>query len=110
MNIRAYFQKVRDVEASIPGDVVRVVSIAGDDGSIGGVITEVTRATAAKLIVDQKSRLATSEEVESLLAIHEEARRRIREENAAQRVQVTILTESQAESLRKQTTAAREKK
>jgi hypothetical protein len=110
MNIRAYFQKVRDVEASIPGEIVRVVSLAGDDGSINGVITEVTRAAAAKLIVDQKARLATSEEVESLLAVHEEARRRIREEQAAQRVQVTILTESQAEAIRKQATTAREKK
>ncbi len=101
MNLRAYFQKIRDVEASIAEDIVMVVSLGGDDNGLPGIMTEVTRAAAAKLIVEQKSRLATRDEAEAHQASQEAARKQIAEEMAAQRLQVTILSGSQVEGVRR---------
>jgi hypothetical protein len=78
-----------------------VVSLGGDENGIPGIMTEVTREVAAKLIVDQRSRLATREEAEAHYANQEEARMRIAEEQAAQRLQVAILSESQVEAFRR---------
>jgi hypothetical protein len=100
MNLRAYFQKIREVEKAIVQDVVYVASLAGDDGGVAGIISQVTRAIAAKLIVDQKSRLATDEEVEELLARHEAIRRQMQEDQVSQRLQVAIVSDKQLEAMR----------
>lgn len=101
MNLRAYFQKIREVEKQILEDVVYVASLAGDDdGGLAGIVSQVTRAIAAKLIVDQKSRLATNEEVEAVLARHEAIRRQMQEDQVAQRVQVAIVSDKQLEAMR----------
>ncbi|BDC52085.1 hypothetical protein F183_A44000 [Bryobacterales bacterium F-183] len=100
MNLRAYFQKIREVEKEILKDVVYVVSLAGDDGGLPGIIAQVTRAIAAKLIVDQKSRLATDEEIETLLAYQEAERQKLQEQQAVQRLQVAIVSDKQIEAMR----------
>ena len=51
MNLRAYFQKIREVEKEILQDVVYVASLAGDDGGLAGIVAQVTRAIAAKLFI-----------------------------------------------------------
>lgn len=98
MNLRAYFQKIRQAEALIEGDAVLTVSIAGDDGGLEGIRSEVPRGLAAKLIVEGKVRLATAEEAEAQKADQEERRRQMAEKDASQRLQVAILSDRQVES------------
>lgn len=98
MNLRAYFQKIRQAEALIESDAVLTVSVAGDDGGLEGIRSEVPRALAAKLIVEGKVRLATVEETEAQKADQEERRRQIAEKDASQRLQVAILSDRQVES------------
>ncbi|HLJ47564.1 MAG TPA: hypothetical protein VKU01_16225 [Bryobacteraceae bacterium] len=62
MDLRAYFQKIRSTEKSIAAEHVIVVSLETQDGGREGQSSEVTRANAAKLIVDGKARLATPAE------------------------------------------------
>lgn len=62
MDVRIYFQKIRRIEAGIVSPYAVVVSLDTPDGGKEGVTTEVTRATAAQLVVDGKARLATVEE------------------------------------------------
>lgn len=107
MNLRAYFQKIREVEKEILQDVVYVASLAGDDGGLAGIVAQVTRAIAAKLIVDQKARLATDGEVEALLEKHEIARRKAMDEQAAQRLQVAIVSDTQLEAMRSASSSAK---
>ena len=65
MNLRSYYQKIREtVESLGPGDVW-VESLATRDGGRAGVFTQVSRQLAAKLIVDGKVRLANAEAVEA---------------------------------------------
>jgi len=58
MDLKLYYQKIRDVEAKIPGAYVEVVSLATPDGGKGGMVTEVPRRIAAKMVVDGTAKLA----------------------------------------------------
>jgi hypothetical protein len=61
MNLRSYYEKIRQAAAELePGDVW-VESLATMDGGRAGVFTQVPRQLAAKLIVDGKAKLADSE-------------------------------------------------
>ena len=61
MDLRIYYQTIRRIEAEIPEDSVVVVSLETSDGGRPGVRTEVPRAVAARLIVNQKAELASAE-------------------------------------------------
>ena len=58
MEIRKYYQKVRQAEACIAEADVVVISLETGDGGLAGTATEVARANAARLIVDGRARLA----------------------------------------------------
>lgn len=75
MDLRAYFQKIRSIEAAIAEEFVVVVSSEGPDGGRNGQLTEVHRPVAAKLIVDGKARLAEAQEAEAFHAGIADAKR-----------------------------------
>lgn len=62
MNLRAYYEAIRKIEAEILTAEVIVVSLETADGGRAGVRSTVPRKLAAKLIVDGKAVLAASEE------------------------------------------------
>lgn len=62
MDLRQYYEAIRGIEEQIPGNDVLVVSEATADGGRAGVISEVTRNAAARLVVERKARLATPQE------------------------------------------------
>jgi hypothetical protein len=65
MNLRAYYQKIRDVAVELEEDEVWVESVATADGGRAGLFTQVARHLAAKLIVDGKAKLAKSSDGEA---------------------------------------------
>ncbi len=75
MDIKAYYGKVREVEAGMAGESVVVVSEESADGGRAGVRTEVPRALAAKMIVEGSARAASEEEAEEYRAKVAEAQR-----------------------------------
>jgi len=54
MNLREYYRKVRETESGIAEEFVTVVSRKTRDGGRSGAKTEVSRAVAARLLVDGK--------------------------------------------------------
>ena len=60
MDLRMYFQKIRDVEAKIPGTYATVVSLETPDGGKAGLLTDVPRRVAAKMVVDGVATLAVN--------------------------------------------------
>jgi hypothetical protein len=98
MDLRMYYQKVRDAEATIPEPYVLVVSHETGDGGKGGVPTEVTRKVAAKMLVDGGASLASSEQLRVFLEKQTAALRAAQEAAAAARVEITVVT---SEDLRK---------
>jgi len=64
MNLRSYYQKIRETADGLEAGDVWVESLATPDGGKAGVFTQVSRQLAAKLIVDGKARLANAESAE----------------------------------------------
>jgi hypothetical protein len=100
MDLRIYYQKIREVEGKIAGDCAVVMSLQTADGGKGGTMTEVPRRLAAKLVVEGQARLASREESESFRASQAEAKRRADQIAAAARVQVAVLSSAEFEKLR----------
>lgn len=61
MDLRAYYQKIRQIEAEIREESVVITSLETPDGGRGGVSTEAPRAVAARLIAEQRAELASEE-------------------------------------------------
>jgi hypothetical protein len=100
MDIRIYFQKIRDLENTLSTPFVVVSSLDTPDGGKEGMLTEVPRAVAAQLIVERKARLATEVEVREYRE-REERERAEAERNAANaRPHFTLLTEQESRALR----------
>lgn len=90
MDMRAYFRKLKDAEERIPTKEAVVISEGTDDGGVAGVPSEVKRATAARLIVDGRARMATDEEAEQYRAEMREAKQQADEEYEALRAAYTV--------------------
>ena len=69
MDLRNYFLKIREVESQIGEPYTIVVSVETGDGGRAGTPTEVSRALAAKMIVDGSARLATAKEKQAFQSL-----------------------------------------
>jgi hypothetical protein len=94
MDIRVYFQKVREAEKAIQDAYVVVVSLETPEGGKPGTMTEVSRASAAQLIVDSKGRLASAEERKSFYKEADEARAAAEESAMAGKIQLTVISDA----------------
>lgn len=103
MDLKGYYRKIREVEESIEQPHVVISSHATGDGGREGVMTEVTRANSARMIVEGKARLATPEESAAFYDRVKAAREAIEAEEAKKRVQVTMITEAQLREFREAT-------
>lgn len=93
MDIRVYFQKVREIERNIQTPYVVVVSLETPEGGKPGRTTEVTRESAAKLIVEGKVRLAGADEQTAFYKKAAEALTAAEEERMAGKIQLTVVSE-----------------
>jgi hypothetical protein len=94
MDVRQYFRKLREVEANIPDAYPLVMSLETSDGGKAGLITEVPRHVAAKMIVEGRAVLATESEKDSYREQQDLAREVAQRDELAKRLQVTVVTES----------------
>lgn len=94
MDLRQYFKKMREVESTLVDTYPVVVSLDTSDGGRAGVLSEVSRGVAAKMIVDGRATLATEEQrtayLERLVSIKQAAEKL----ELARRVQVAIIADS----------------
>lgn len=93
MDIRVYFQKMREIERNIIEPFVVVVSLETPEGGKAGCMTEVSRASAARMIVDQKGRLADESERAAYYKGAQEALAAAEEERLAGKIQLTVVTD-----------------
>lgn len=100
MDLRLYYQKIRDTASKIEPSFPVVVSRETPEGGKEGILTEVTRAVAAKLLVEGIARLASAEEAEAFHRRHAEAKRLAEQAAAAARVQLAVLSTEEMNTLR----------
>ena len=70
MDLRGYYQKIREVEAKIDDAFALIVSLESSDGGKAGTQTEVPRSLAARMIVNGVARLVMAEEKRAVKTQH----------------------------------------
>jgi hypothetical protein len=99
MDLRTYYQKIRDVEATIPTPYVVTISKATDDGGKSGLPVEVSRQVAAKMIVDGSAVLATAAQATAFEQQQAAAAKAAQEAATAAKVEVTMVSSTDLKKL-----------
>ncbi len=92
MDLRAYYQKIRDTESKLADPFPVVVSCQTQDGGKTGICTEVSRSLAAKLLVEGTVREASPDEQRTFRRSQAEARRAAGEAEAAKSLQFKVVS------------------
>jgi len=100
MDLRMYYQKIRETEAKMADEFALVVSLETTDGGKSGRKTEVPRRLAAKMLVEGQVRLASKDEAKAHREMQAEAQRMAEREAAAARLQLTVLSTTEVDRLR----------
>jgi hypothetical protein len=100
MDLRLYYQKIRDIEATIADEFPVVVSRETGDGGKRGTLTEVPRRIAAKMIVEGHARLAALEQTQTFRELQAEAKRLLDQVEAAARIQVTVVSAAELDKFK----------
>ena len=101
MDLRAYYRKLREIEKSLPSDFVIIKSIATPDGGQAGLLTEVARNIAAKMVADGTAELAGPEETEAFRRQVTEQKKGEDQKRASAQIQFTVLTESDLRAIQR---------
>lgn len=107
MDLRAYYQQIREIETSIEDDFPIIKSLATEDGGKSGRFIEVPRALAARMIVDGGAELATLSEAQAVRANAEEERQKEEKRRQAAQVQFTVISDEDLKALQKSPRSAR---
>ena len=91
MDLRAYYKRVRAIEAELEGDDVVLASLATPEGGRDDVFTEAPRAVGARLIAEGRARLADPRETEHFREQMRVGKENADEAEAAKRVQVMVI-------------------
>jgi len=91
MDLKIYYQKIREARRQITDEFPIVVSNETPDGGKRGRLTEVTRDLAAKMLVDGTAELASETAAAQFRQRQEEMRTAAQEELAASKVQLTVV-------------------
>ena len=100
MDLRVYFQKIKQVEQSIEGAFAVIVSQETSDGGIAGVLTEVHKASAAQMIVEGKAQLATKDEADAFNQSKVLAKEESERAALAGRVQLSLVSDSELKAIK----------
>ena len=93
MDLKQYFRKIRQVEAGLIETFPLVVSLETPDGGKPGLVSEISREEAAKLIVEGRAVLASEEEKELYREQQARAKEAAERGDLAKRVQVAIMSD-----------------
>ena len=100
MDLRLYYQKVRELERTFKTTFPVVVSQETPDGGTAGVKTEVPIHIAARMIVDGQAALASDKEVQEFLEQKIAAKKAADELQLASRMQVRVMSDSDLQVLK----------
>lgn len=91
MNLKAHYQKIREVERTLVEPFTVLVSHATPDGGKEGVLTEVPSRVAARMIAEGHAHVATADEAKEFRQKTADAKRTADEEALASKMQITIV-------------------
>lgn len=100
MDLRGFYKKIVEVSTVIEETFPIVASLATPDGGKSGVLTEVSRALAAKMLVEGIVRLATKAEAAAFKGAQAAAKALVDQTALANMMQVAVLTAADMDKLR----------
>jgi hypothetical protein len=100
MDVRLYYQKIRELERNFKGTFPVVISQETADGGTAGVKTEVPVHLAARMIVDGRAVLASEGEAKDFVEQKSAAKKAADQVQAAKRMNVTVMSDSDIQVLK----------
>jgi uncharacterized Fe-S cluster-containing radical SAM superfamily enzyme len=100
MDLRMFYQKLRRLEQEIVDPNVIVVSHETPDGGRAGQKVEVSRSNAARLVLEGRARLATSDEAVEYRTAVEIARQEAEQRTLREKVQLNVITDADLRSIK----------
>jgi len=91
MNLRAYYHKIREIELTLLEPFIVIASHETADGGKEGVLTEVPKQLAAKMIAEGRARVANEEAAKDFRERKAEAKRYADQDADATKTQVTLV-------------------
>jgi hypothetical protein len=95
MDLKQYFRKIREIEASLLEEYPVLVSLETPDGGKAGTFCETSRMNAARMIAEGRAVLASPQQVEEFRAQQVSARKAAEQAEMAKRIQVAIIPEGE---------------
>lgn len=106
MDLKLYYQKIRDAETKIQDEFPVVISMETPDGGKEGTLTEVPRRIAARMSVDGMAQVVSPEQKQAFHQLQVEARRVAEQLAATAQVRLTVLSTTELDRLRNPRPAA----
>ncbi len=100
MDLRAFFQKLREIEQEIADPHVVMVSHETSDGGRAGQLAEVSRSNAARLILEGHAHLATAEESAEYRSATRKALEEAQQRLLAEKVQVNVISDADLQAIK----------
>jgi hypothetical protein len=100
MDLKAFYQKVRQVAEAIAEAYVVVISLPTPEGGQEGLASEVAKGLAAFMVVAGKARLASEEESKKFRDEAAAAKAAADQLAAASKVQFTVLSDADLRTLK----------
>jgi hypothetical protein len=100
MDVRTYYRRIAELEASIEAKDVMVVSLDTPDGGKAGVFTEAPKRVACQLVVEGRAKLATEVEALDYRRRQRDAKKALDNASAMSRVQISLVPEQDLKALR----------
>jgi len=94
VDVKQYYRKMREIEATLHDAYPLVISLETSDGGKAGLVSEVSREHAAKLIVEGRAVPASGKEIEQYRQQQAATKKAVEKAELARRVQVAIITDS----------------
>ncbi len=93
MDVKQYYRKIREIENTLTDSYPLVVSLETADGGKAGLVSEVSRSVAAKMIVEGRATLASDKDRSRYADAHIAAKKAAEKAEMAKRVQVAIIAD-----------------
>lgn len=94
MDLKMYYEKVRETKAKIASEYVVVASLETPDGGKAGVLTEVPRALAARMFVDGLAEPVAPAVADQFRKAQADAKRRVDDAIAAAKLTFEVVKSS----------------
>lgn len=100
MDLKKFYQKLREIEQKIPDVFPVIVTHETPDGGCPGQKVEVPRSIAARMVVEGRAHVANAEEATAYREAVDQARQEAEQRALAEKVQVNVISESDLRTIK----------